>query len=150
MWHAFFESFAPIERVLAPVFRLLIRARAAQITGGPETEPGSSYQVVFRTAAESMDLGVEPDELQHVLQAYVQDLSPEVVTVIASKDELVGDSKGHLVPYGVIGGMVFAMVTRASYYSRLRWFQSLDWNKLSSMMRGLLPRVDAGLREQAS
>ena len=87
-----------------------------------------------------MDLGVEPDELQHVLQSYVEDLPQEVVTVIASKDELAGVSLGHLVPYGVIGGMVFAMVTRASYYSRLRWFQSLDWNKLSSMLRGLLPQ----------
>ena len=88
MWHALFESFAPIERVLAPVFRLLLRARATQLTGGAETENESSYQVVFRTAAESVDLGVEPDELQRVLQAYVEDLSPEVVMAIASKGDL--------------------------------------------------------------
>ena len=36
------------------------------------------------------------------------------------------------------------MVTRASYYSRLAWFKSLDWNKMSSMLRGLLPRADEG------
>ena len=150
VWHAFFESFAPIERVLAPVFRLLLRARAAQITCSAKTEPGSAYAVAFRTAAESMDLGVEPEELQRVLQSYVEDLPPEVVKVIAPKKDLVDDSKGQLAPYGVIGGMVFAMATRASYYSRLRWFQSLDWNKLSSMLRGLLPRVDVEKKSQTN
>ena len=150
VWHALFESFAPVERVLAPVFRLLIRARAAQITGGAKSDPGSAYLLAFRTAAQSMDLGVQPDELQSVLQSYVHDLPQEVVLAIASKKDLVGSSEGQLVPYGVIGGMVFAMVTRASYYSRLTWFQSLDWNKLSSMLRGLLPHVDGDKKSKAN
>ena len=140
MWRAFFESFAPVERVLAPAFRLLLRARNAQITGSPKQESVSASAMAFRAAAESMDLWVTPGELQSVLQSYVEDLPASVVKVIASKEDLVDDSKGCLAPYGAIGGMVFAMVTRASYYSRLTWFQSLDWNKMSSMLRGL-PRV---------
>ena len=35
--------------------------------------------------------------------------------------------------------MVFAMVTRASFGARLNWPQSLDWCKLSRIMRGLAP-----------
>ena len=31
------------------------------------------------------------------------------------------------------------MATRASYYSRLEWFQSLDWEKMSCVSRGLPP-----------
>ena len=140
VWHALFESFAPVERVLAPVFRLLIRARSAELTGRPEREAASACDMAFHTATESMDLGVSSAELQCIMRAHVEDLPPEVVKVIASRQELVDDAKGQLVPYGVIGGMVFAMVTRASYYARKTWYEALDWSKLSSMLRGLLPQ----------
>ena len=84
-----------------------------------------------------------PSELESVLRAYVEDLSEEVAKVITPQDELVGGDKGQLEPHGVIGGMVFAMVTRASYYPRLTWFESLDWEKVSCALRGLPPSVAA-------
>ena len=65
-------------------------------------------------------------ELESVLRAYAGDLAEDVVQTIAAQGNLVGEDEGKLVPRGVIGGMVFAMVTRASYYSRLRWFGPLD------------------------
>ena len=62
-----------------------------------------------------MDLGVTAEELQNAPQSYVEDLPGDVVKVVASSKELADDHKGRLAPYGVIGGVVFAMVTRASY-----------------------------------
>ena len=101
--------------------------------------PGSLYRIVFDTVSTAMDLGVTPSELESVLRAYVEDLAEDVVETIAAQGNLVGEDKGQLVPRGVIGGMVFAIVTRVSYYSRLKWLESLDWEKMSFMLRGLLP-----------
>ena len=126
VWRAFFESFAPAGRNLAPVYRLLARSRSARLRGEKAPSPGSLYKVAFDAVSAAIDLGVSPSELESVLRAYVGDLSEEVVKTITAKDNLVGEDKGQLEPHGVIGGMVFAMVTWASYYSRLRWFESLD------------------------
>ena len=132
------------------MFRLLIRERCDGLTGSPKPAPASAFEMAFRTATQSMDLGVSSEELQRILWSYVQNLPPEVVKVIASKKDLVDDEKGQLVPYGVIGGMVFAMVTRASYYARKTWYEALDWNKLSSMLRGLLPQVGGDKKAKAN
>ena len=48
-----------------------------------------------------------------------------------------------LQPLGVIAGMVNAMVTRASFSARLSWFQSLDWLRVSRMLRGPAPMAPA-------
>ena len=77
-------------------------------------------------------------ELESVLRAYVEDIPPDVVETVAARKELVGET-GQLLPYGVISGMVLAMVTRASYGARLNWFQSLGWRKVSCMFRGSAP-----------
>ena len=42
VWRALFESFAPIERVLAPAFRALLRAHNARLRCCATTEPGSA------------------------------------------------------------------------------------------------------------
>ena len=97
------------------------------------------YKVAFDTVSATIDPGVTPSELGRVLRAYAEDLAEDVVKTIAAQDNLVGENKGQLEPHGVLGGMVFAMVARASYYSRLKWFESLEWEKMSCMLRGLLP-----------
>ena len=72
----------------------------------------------------------------------MEDIPPPVAPTIAQRDELVGEA-GQLEQRGVIAGLVFAMVTRASYGARLKWFQSLDWWKTSCMLRGLAPNARA-------
>ena len=116
VWHALFESFAPAQRVLAPVYRFLIRSRGAQLRGENVPDPKEVHQVAF-------DLGVSPAELESVLHAYVEDIPPHVVGTVAERKELVGEA-GQLHPYGVVAGALFSMVTRASYGARLDWFQS--------------------------
>ena len=146
VWRAFFQSCAPAERDLAPVFRFLVRSRGAKLRGEEVPDLGSLYKVVFDTVSNAMDLGVTPAELGSVLRAYVEDPAADVVKTISAQDNLVGENEGQLEPRGVIGGMVFAMATRASYISRLKWFESLDWDKMSCMLRGPLPASSADKR----
>ena len=65
------------------------------------------------------------------------------MVTISERMELVGET-GQLHSYGVIAGMVFAMVARASGGARLTWFQSLDWSEVSCMLRALPPNVQEG------
>ena len=138
VWNALFESFAPVERALAPVYKFLIRCR------GPNkgSVPGSKavYQMAFDAVSQTIALRVSPVGLEHVLRDYVEDVAPPVVLTITGRDEPVGES-GQLKPYEAIAGMVFAIVTRASYGARLNWFQSLGWRKVSCALRGLVPNA---------
>ena len=43
-------------------------------------------------------------------------------------------------PLGVLSGMIFAAMTRASYTARVTCFQSIGWNRLSLLLRGFRPR----------
>ena len=61
-----------------------------------------------------------------------------MVLVIAVRCGLVGPV-GFPEPLGAIAGMVFAMVTRASYTTRWKWLWSLDWRRVSRMPRGSAP-----------
>ena len=105
VWHALFESFAPAERPLSPVLRLLLRSRGARLRG--ETAP--DFQAGCKLALDSVSLttdsGAPPAELERVLHAYVEDIPTHVVETITSRGELVGE-KGQLHPYGVVAGMV--------------------------------------------
>ena len=108
-------------------FRWRLRGEAA-----PDSRP--VYQMAFDTASKTIDLGATPSELESVLRAYVEDISPPVVLTIAQRYGLVGEA-GQREPRGVIAGAVFAIVTRASYGARSKLFQSLDWWKASCMLR---------------
>ena len=79
-----------------------------------ETAPGPKAvrQMAFDTASQTIDLGVSPVELESVLRTYVEDIPPHVVGAIAERKELVGET-GHIHPFGVLAGMVLAMVTCA-------------------------------------
>ena len=137
-WRAFCESFAPIVQGIAPARRLSVKSRAAEFRGSPPAVSGDAYAMASKTVAPLVDLGVDAQELGELRRAYADGISPSVVKVIAGRDELVG-REGTLDPLGVVGGMVFATVTRASYGARFRWFQALDWWRVSCMPRGLFP-----------
>ena len=68
--------------------------------------------MAFDTVSQTINWGASSAELESVLRAYVEDIPPHAVETIAKRVELVGEA-GQLRPYGVIAGMVFAMVTRA-------------------------------------
>ena len=121
---AFFESFAPIERGLAPAYRLFLRNRAAKLSGSSPAVPGGASAMAVKTVAAFVNLGVNAQQLGGLLRAYVDGLPPPVVKVIAERDALVG-REGTLEPLGAIAGMVLATVTRASYGARLKWFRAL-------------------------
>ena len=90
------------------------------------------------TAPSTLNLGASPMELEILLRAYVGEIPESVAPIIRRRDELVGPS-GRLEPLGVVAGMAFAMVTRASYGARSKWFQSLDWWEVSCFLRALTP-----------
>ena len=140
VWRVMFESFASVERSLSPAFRLLLRSRGAWLRGEAVPDFQAANKLALDSVSLTIDWGAPPAELERVLHAYVEDIPTHVVGTITSREELVGE-EGQRHPYGVIAGMVYAMVTRASYGSRLERFQSLDWSRVSCMLRGLLPSV---------
>ena len=135
---ALFESFAPIERGLALLRRHSIRTRAAVLRGDPVPEQAGVRPLGFEVVSSLSKLGASATELGGLLRSYVGDIPQSVVRVIATRAGLVGQS-GTLELLGVIAGMVFATVTRASFMARFKWFQSLDLGSASGMLQGLAP-----------
>ena len=138
VWRALFESFAPVERALAPAYRFLIRARGSLLQGESVPNRTDVQSMACETASSSWELGVPPSEEESVLRAYVGEIPASVQSYNAQRDELVGPT-GRLEPLGVTAGMVFAVATRASYGARSKWFQSLGWWKVSRILRALAP-----------
>ena len=138
VWRDLFEYFAPVERALAPAYRFLIRARGSLLQGESVPNRTDVQSMACETASSSWELGVPPSEEESVLRAYVGEIPASVQSYNAQRDELVGPT-GRLEPLGVTAGMVFAVATRASYGARSKWFQSLDWWKVSRILRALAP-----------
>ena len=92
----------------------------------------------LRAVSAFMSRGVTSVEFCGLLRACVNDVPALAIRVIGDRQELVGVSGG-LQPLGVISGMVFAMVARASYSARTTWFEFLDWLRVSRMLCGLVP-----------
>ena len=143
-WDTVFElgraPFAPIGRGYAPVCHLLIKNRAAEFRGSSPAVSADVSARAFATAASFVNLGANAQELGELIRAYAGGIPPSVVTVIAERDDLVGQ-EGALEPLGVIAGMVFATVTRVSYGARLKWLQALGSWRVSRMLRGMCPRA---------
>ena len=70
-------------------------------------------------------------------------IPPSAVLAIVERPELVG-AASTLESLGVIAGMVFALVTRASYSARLKWFQKLDWWRVCRLLRGIVTCAQEG------
>ena len=137
--HALFESFVPLERGSAPVYQYLIRSRAAVSQGAEHVNQEDVSTTGFKTAAPFVKLGVSADELGALLRSFLGDSPPSAAPVIGVRPELL-DPSGALERLGVIAGMVFAMVTRASSSARLKWRQRLGWWRFSCLPRGTVPR----------
>ena len=138
VWHALFESFAPVERELAPVYRFLIRSRVAALRGDAVPDSSDVRTMALETVLSTLNSGASSLELEALLRTYIDDIPESVAAIIGQRYELAGQS-GRLAPIGVLAGMVFAMATRASCGARLKWPQALDWWKVSCMLRGLTP-----------
>ena len=127
-----FESFAPLERVLPLAYRHPLRARHAVVTGcGDPRRAGEIESAAYQTATSALSS-------TGLLRAYVDWFPPPGIRAIGSWGESAGPERGPH-PLGVAAGMVFAMLTRASFSARVTWFQSLVWARASRMLRGLRP-----------
>ena len=118
VWRALFESFALVERALAPVYRFLIRARGSLLRGESAPNRMDVQSMAFETVSSSRELGAPPTELEGALRACVDGIPASVAPIIAQRDELIGPL-GRLEPLGAIAGMAFAMATRASFGARV-------------------------------
>ena len=81
--HPLFESYAPIERSLAPVYRHLVRGRAAVLQGGAAAGQESVGSMGFETASPHAQLGVTSAGFGDPLRSYVEDMTQSVVLAIA-------------------------------------------------------------------
>ena len=118
---------------------MLIRNRAAELRGSPPAAFGDASAMAFATLASFVDLGANAQELGELPRASVDDIPPSAAAAaIAERDE------GTLEPLGVIAGMVFAAITRASYGARLKWFQALGWWRVSRILRDMFPCAHGG------
>ena len=139
IWHALFESRVPVERGLAPAYRYLIRSRAAVLQGAVQCDQEDVSATGSQTASCFVKLGVAPAELGAAPRLYVAGIPPFAASEIGVRAELAGLT-GSVEPLGVIAGVVFAMVTFASYSARLKWPQRLGSRRASCMLRGMVPR----------
>ena len=139
VWRASFGSFASLERVLAPVYRLLLHARHAVVMGrGDQRRAEEVEAVAYQTSASGFSVGATPVELGGLLRAYINTLSLSVIRAIGAREAL-GGPEGGMQPLGVVAGMAFAIPTRASFSACVTWFQSSDWARVSRMLCGLRP-----------
>ena len=107
--YALFESFAPLERVPAPVYRHLLRSlRAAAMRCG---DPGR--------ADVRVSVGATSAEFGGLLRAYADALPRSVIRAVGAWEESVGPSGSHS--------------------ARLTQFQALDRVRASRMLRGFRP-----------
>ena len=141
VWLSLFGTFVPIERTLCPVYRALVPARAGRVGvfAVVEGDPVAGG-VALETTLRAMPSSVSADVLERLLRAYVDEIPDSGIRAIWTRAELLNLSgQTALEPLGVVSGMVLAAITRASYAARLRWFQSLGWNCVSRLLRGLSP-----------
>ena len=95
------------------MFRILIRSRAATLRRDAAPDSSDVRTMAFGTASSTLNLGASSLELEALLRAYVDGILEFVVTIIGQRADLACQA-GRLEPIGVLAGMGFAMVTRAS------------------------------------
>ena len=120
-----------------------MRSRPKAVQGGEDSDRNEAIQLMaFETVSSVMSLGANLDELGELLRAYINDAPASVVPAIGARQYLVG-ARGGLQPLGVVAGLGFAGVIRASYSARFSWLQCLDWLRVSRMLCGLAPILPA-------
>ena len=141
VWHALFELFVLIERVLRPAYRLLLRERASAIRqdNGVEIGPGAT-RVTLEAALKVIPCLASAEEMGSLMRAYVVEVPGALIRAIGLRPALLGRAgPGVVGPLGVLSGMSFASVARASYSSRVMRFRDIHWNRLSRVLRGFPP-----------
>ena len=117
------ETFVPIGRALGPAYRCVQRSRVNRLRAAPTAEGGpASALVAFETSLRVTPLPVSAREVERLFRACVGDVPDSAVRAISACPELLNLS-GPTVPgpLGVLPGMIFAAVTRASYSARSKW-----------------------------
>ena len=132
--HALFESVAPIGRGLSPVCCHLVRTRAAVLRGDPVLDQAAVRPMGFEAVSPLVKLGASAVELGDLLRSFAGDVPHSAVHVIAIRTagRTVGylGALGRTCRYGVCFGHVCVL------FGAL-W--SLDWGRVSCMLRGLAP-----------
>ena len=82
------------------------------------------------------------EEMGNLSRAHEVEIPGAVIRSIGMP-ALVHGGPGVVEPLGVLPGMIFAAVTRASYAARARWFQPIDWSRMFRLSRGLSPAPPA-------
>ena len=77
-------------------------------------------------------------EMGSLARAYVVEIPDAVIRAMDLRPAMLGHpGPGVVGPLGILSGMVFFAVTRASYTVRVKWFESIDWSRMSRVSRGL-------------
>ena len=106
-------SFAPIGRGSAPAYRHLVRSRVAALRGNPAVDHEDVRSLGFERVSPILESGASATEFGDLLRPYVDGIPLSAAWEIAARSGLVGHAST-LEPLGVIAGMVFAVVARAS------------------------------------
>ena len=100
-----------------PVYRHLIRARAAALQGSSVVDREHVRCMAYERVSSIWKSGVLAAEFGDPLRSFVDSLPQSVVLATAAHSGLVGPI-GSIEPLGVSDGAVFAFVARASYAAR--------------------------------
>ena len=127
-WCAFFESFAAARHFLGPIFRRLVRIRGAA-SGALESPPETwgDIRTSVATAWRATPGRLSAPESKAALSEYANGLPDSGIYSLRSAPSWIADEGSDVLAlHGVLPGMVFAAVTRASSRARSKWLEPLD------------------------
>ena len=130
--YSFFESLAPLERVLVSVARRLLRNRGAEPgVLHPDLRSDDAAAFSLHAVIGATPSGLHAPGLKSASSEFAPGLPDAVATALHLK-RLWVEEKGPevLCPRGVCPGMIFAALSRASRGERSRWLDSANWERL--------------------
>ena len=96
--------------------------------------------MALETAFQVAPLPVYAEGLDGLLRAYVAEIPDSLIRAIYVRAELLGRAGLQAIELlGVLSGVIFAAVTRASNTVRATWFRPISWNRMSRLLRGFRP-----------
>lgn len=140
-WHALPELFGPIDRALGLVYRLLLRVHGGALRpdNGVQIGPGAA-RVASETTLEVIPYPASAGTMDSLLRAFVVEIPHLVNRATGMRPASLGHTgPGVAEPLVVLSGVILASVTPASYTVRVKWFLSIDWSRMSRLLRGWSP-----------
>ena len=118
--HALLEMFVPIGRSWDPAYHLALRERASALRTAPAAENGPEpTRVALESASQVIPLPVPAEEVDSSPRALAAGIPDVVTRAIDVCPASLGYASTKVTgPLGVLAGMTFAAVTRASYTAR--------------------------------